>query len=90
MKVQIRVTCSFCEGEAYLPVSEIVICKGDRYTQHGRCAYCLGSGEQDKWVSLREFADLLDRATSMEPDYQELARVKPTSQYQDSRDAAGI
>jgi hypothetical protein len=33
---------------------------------------------------------LLDRAISMEPDYQELARVQPTSQYQDSRDSAGI
>ena len=90
MKVQIRVPCSFCDGEAYVPVREAVSCTGEHYTQHRRCAYCLGSGEQDKWVSLREFADLLERATSMEPDYQELARVKPTSQYQDSRDAAGI
>ena len=90
MKVHIRTTCSFCDGEAYLPVCEAVSYTGEHYTQHRRCAYCLGSGEQEKWVSLREFADLLERATSMEPDYQELARVEPTSQYQDSRDAAGI
>ena len=90
MKVHIRITCSFCEGEAYLPVREAVSCTGEQYTQHRRCAYCLGSGEQEKWINLREFAALLERATSMEPDYQELARVKPTSQYQDSRDAAGI
>lgn len=90
MKVQIRVTCSFCDGEAYLPVRETVSCTGEHYTQHHRCAYCLGIGEQDKWVSLREFSDILERAISMEPDYRELARVKPTSQYQDSRDAAGI
>ncbi len=90
MKVHIRSTCSFCDGEAYLPVRETMSCTGERYTQYHRCSYCLGSGEQDKWVSLREFADLLERATSMEPDYQELARVQPTSQYQDSRDAAGI
>jgi hypothetical protein len=90
MKVKIRVTCSFCDGEAYLPVRETVSCIGERYTQHRRCAHCLGTGEQEQWVSLREFADLLERATSMEPDYQELARAKPTSQYADSRDAAGI
>ena len=90
MKVHIRTTCSFCDGEAYVPVREAVSCTGEHYTQHRRCAYCLGSGEQEKWVSLREFADLLDKATSMEPDYQELARERTTSQYQDSRDAAGI
>ncbi|MFC1923360.1 hypothetical protein ACFLY4_08725 [Chloroflexota bacterium] len=90
MKIHIRTTCSFCNGEAYLPVREAMSYTGERYTQHRRCAYCLGSGEQDKWVSLREFVDLLERATSMEPDYQELARVQPTSQYQDSLDAVGI
>jgi hypothetical protein len=90
MKVYVRTTCSFCDGEAYLPVRETVSCTGEQYTQHRRCAYCLGSSEQEKWVSLREFADLLDRATSLEPDYQELARARPASQYQDSRDAAGI
>ena len=90
MKVHIRTTCSFCDGEAYLPVHETVSYTGERYTQHRRCAYCLGSGEQEKWVNLQEFADLLEKATSMEPNYQELARVQPTSQYEDSRDAAGI
>jgi hypothetical protein len=90
MKVHICVPCSFCDGEAYLPAGEAVSCAGEHYTRHRRCAYCLGSGEREKWVNLQEFADLLERATSMEPDYQELARVKPTSQYQDSRDAAGI
>ena len=90
MKVHIRTTCSFCDGEAYLPVREAMSYTGERYTQHRRCSQCLGSGEQEKWVNLREFADLLERETSMEPDYQELARAKPTSQYQDSRDAAGI
>jgi len=90
MKVQIRVTCSFCDGEAYLPVREVVSCTGEQYTQHRRCAYCLGSGEQEKCVNLRDFADLLERATSFEPDYATLAKEQPTSQYQDSRDAAGI
>jgi len=39
---------------------------------------------------LREFADLLDCATALKPDWAELAKEKPVSQYQDSRDAAGI
>ena len=69
MKVHICTTCSFCDGEAYLPVRENVSCTGERYTQHRRCAYCFGSGELDKWVSLREFADLLDRTIGMEPDW---------------------
>ncbi|MES0361313.1 MAG: hypothetical protein ABUK20_10390 [Anaerolineales bacterium] len=48
MKVHIRTTCSFCDGEAYLPVREAVSFTGERYTQHRRCAYCLGSGEDNK------------------------------------------
>jgi len=75
MKVHIRVPCSFCDGEAYLPVREMVSCTGERYTQHRRCAYCLGSGEQNKWVNLREFSDPLIRTIGKEPDWQELARI---------------
>jgi hypothetical protein len=52
MKVKVRTICSFCEGEAYLPVREAVSCTGEQYTQHRRCTYCLGTGEQEKWVSL--------------------------------------
>jgi hypothetical protein len=51
---------------------------------------CHGSGNQAKWVGLRELSDLLERAITMEPDYLELAREKPVNQYQDSSDAAGI
>jgi hypothetical protein len=47
---------------------------------------CHGSGNQAKWVSLREFADLLERAASFEPDCAALAQERPISQYQDSRD----
>ena len=48
MKVNIRITCSFCDGEAYLPVREAVSCTGEQYTQHRRCAYCLSSGKDNK------------------------------------------
>ena len=39
MKVQIRTTCSFCDGEAYVPIREVVSCTGEHYTQHRRCAF---------------------------------------------------
>ena len=51
---------------------------------------CHGNGNRAKWVGLRELSDLLERAIALEPDYLELAQEKPVSQYQDSRDAAGI
>lgn len=69
MKGHIRTTCSFCAGEAYLPSREALSYTGEQYTQHHRYPHCLGCGEQERWVSLREFADLLEKVTSMEPDY---------------------
>ena len=46
---------------------------------------CHGSGNRAKWVGLRELSDLLERATTFEPDYLELAQEQPVSQYHDSR-----
>lgn len=34
----------------------------------------------EKPISLREFADLLDHGTEMEPDWAEFARYKPSGQ----------
>lgn len=51
---------------------------------------CHGSGNRATWISLRDSSNLIERAISLEPDYLELARERPVSQYQDSRDAAGI
>ena len=90
IKVKILLTCEFCDGEAYLPIGEAESYTGERYIQYEPCSQCQGSGKQTKWVSLQEFADLLDREISFEPDYQELAYHKPISQYQDSRECAGI
>ena len=50
IKVRILDRCEFCDGEAY-----------DRYRP---CSMCHGSGNRAKWVSLREFADLLERAAA--------------------------
>jgi len=90
IKVHILDRCKYCDGEAYVFVGEAVDYKGVLYPRYLPCSYCQGSGELAKWVSLKELADLLDRATSMEPDIAELARQQPINQRQDSREAAGI
>jgi RecJ-like exonuclease len=90
IKVHVLDRCEFCEGEAYIYDCKDVDTQGEAYDRYRPCEMCNDSGNQAKWVSLREFADLLERATSFEPDYAALAQEQPTSQYQDSRDAAGI
>ena len=90
IKVRILDRCEFCDGEAYIFVCEDVDVRGDTFDRYRPCEMCHGSGNRAKWVSLRELSDLLERAIAMEPDYLELAREKPVSQYQDSRDSAGI
>ena len=90
MKVRILDRCEFCDGEAYVFVCEDVDARGETFDRYRPCEMCHGNGNRAKWVGLRELSDLLERAIAMEPDYLELARQKPISQYQDSRDAAGI
>ena len=89
LKVVVIDRCEYCDGEAYLYAGEYKDGNVERPVYQA-CPACKGAGEREKAISLREFADLLDRAISMEPDYAELAKVKPVSQYQDSREAAGI
>ena len=90
IKVNILDKCEFCDGEAYLPIGEAESHTGEKYIRYEPCSQCQGSGKQTKWISLRDFADLMERAISFEPDYQELASHKPVCQYQDSRECAGI
>lgn len=90
MKVQILDRCEHCNGEAYIFECEDVDAYGEPYARYRPCEMCKGTGNRSRWIDLREFADLLERATSIEPDYAALAQKQPTSQYQDSRDAAGI
>lgn len=92
VKVHVLVTCKTCLGKAYLPVGEATSSSGEKYIQHQPCNKCEGSGMQESWISLDLLADLitdLDHDPMM-PDYLELASAEPTSQYIDSRDAAGI
>jgi len=90
IKVRMLDRCEFCDGEAYIFVCEDVDSRGDTFDRYCPYEMCHGSGNRAKWVSLQELSDLLERTSSMEPDYLELARQKPVSQYQDSRDAAGM
>ena len=90
IKVHILDRCEQCDGAAYLPIGEAESYAGERYIQYEPCPQCQGSGKHVKWVSLKEFADLLDQAISFEPDYKVLGSHKPVSQYQDSRECAGI
>lgn len=93
IKVHILTQCDHCDGEAYLPAGEAESYTGERYTRYQPCPQCEGSGKQAKWVSLQDFLEMLAKAASqdpLEPDWLELARKQSISQYQDSRDAAGI
>ena len=92
IKIQILDTCSTCQGQAYIPVGEEVSNSGERYLRHELCQTCEGSGKHTRWISLDQLVDLIAKLDEdpMEPDYLELARAEPTSQYADSRDAAGI
>ena len=90
MKVHIKTTCNFCNGQAYIPNGEVTSCTGEIYTQHKKCCYCDESGLMSRWISLLELIYIMDQLDPMQPDYQSLVEVEPTSQYQDSLDSAGI
>jgi Zn-finger nucleic acid-binding protein len=93
IKVHILDTCPHCDGEAYLPAGEAVSVDGERYEQYQPCPKCQGSGKAERWIGLGEFADLVVEELGknpFEPDYQQLAQQRATSQFADSCDAAGI
>ena len=90
IKVRILDRCESCDGEAYVFVCEDIDTRGETYDRYQACEMCQGSGSRARWIGLRELSDLLERAISFEPDSASLAQEQPTSQYQDSRDSAGV
>jgi DnaJ-class molecular chaperone len=62
LKVHILSLCSYCNGEAYMPMGEAEDCQGHKYTRYIPCPQCEGSGNEAKWVSLEDFAKLLQQA----------------------------
>lgn len=89
-KVHVLKTCEHCDGEAYLFDRVDVDATGKPYDRYKPCQECQGAGKTTAWVSLSELAELMERATALEPDWKMLGSSKPSSQYQDSRDAAGF
>jgi hypothetical protein len=59
IKVHILEKCKHCHGEAYLPLGQAESYTGEMYTRYIPCLNCAGSGFQERWVSLQEFAKLL-------------------------------
>jgi hypothetical protein len=87
IRIHICDYCEFCDGDAYIPAGEVENYTNGCYMRYEPCLKCNDVGRKTKWISLCEFADLMERAVSFEPDYQELAKQKPVSQFQDSRAA---
>jgi len=93
LKVQILTECKNCDGDAYLPVGAELSYSGEPYMRFEPCPVCQGTGSFARWITLQEFQELLDNQSRIDPiapDYAALARQQPVSQYQDSREAAGI
>jgi hypothetical protein len=61
-RVHILVQCTYCNGQAYLPHREVEDANGKPYIQHKPCPSCLGSGQQERWIGLTEFALMLQEA----------------------------
>jgi len=59
MKVHVLFKCEHCRGEAYVPTEEAEDYRGNKYMRHQACPHCQGSGNQSKWIDLKEFAVLL-------------------------------
>ena len=74
IKVRILDRCEFCDGEEYIFVCEDVDSRGQTYDRYRPCEMCHGCGDRAKWVSLREFSDLLEQSATFEPDYTALAK----------------
>lgn len=77
IKVRIQKRCEPCNGESMVYVGKFIDADGQEYPRYFPCTSCDGTGEVGKWIDLREFADLLERAVAMEPDWQELASQEP-------------
>ena len=62
LKVQILDRCPYCNGEAMTFVGKAIDTNGKPYDRYSPCCMCDGSGENPKWISLQEFAEMLRQA----------------------------
>ena len=58
IKIHILEKCKHCNGETYLPIGQAESYTGEKHTRYIPCVNCAGSGFQERWVSLEEFAEL--------------------------------
>ena len=59
-KVHILTKCEHCSGQAMLPIGEEPDHLGRVFMRYRPCPYCQGSGNQTKWVTLTDFAEMLE------------------------------
>lgn len=62
IKVQILTKCEHCSGQAMLPIGEEEDIVGRKYIRYGACPNCQGSGKQTRWITVAEFAEMLNTA----------------------------
>lgn len=60
VKVLAIVTCSACNGRAFLPTDQVIFIGGWKYFRHIACSSCKGVGRQYQWLSLSDLAQMLD------------------------------
>jgi len=68
VKIQIRINCLSCNGQAYVPVGEEVSSTGVKYIRHRPCFVCQGSGKQTHWIDLVEFRRMLTTIAAEEQE----------------------
>ena len=88
MKVQILDRCPHCFGESMVFVRREFDANGKSFDSYRPCYQCHGTGQKVRWVSLQEFAKLLDDALSLEPNLAEFEAQEPTTAWEANRDAA--
>ena len=88
-KVQVRDRCIYCNGQSYIFERERWCLQGDGDQKYKPCPYCNGTGEIATWVDLEDFAELLDQATSVGPEYISPER-EPITDFQDSLESSGL
>ncbi len=88
-RVQILDRCFHCGGQSYIFEREVWGLRGDRQEKYKPCPCCNGTGELAAWIGLEDFAEMLDQATSVGPDYVSPEK-DPITDFQDSLESSGL
>ena len=88
-RIQIIDRCFHCDGQSYIFERERWSLSGDDHEKYKPCPCCNGKGEIATWIGLEDFAELLDQATSVGPDYVSPEK-EPITDFQDSLESSGL